>query len=168
MFKPNNSLKQLDSKVLKYFICANSKPFSIGDAVQIDADGFVITSVGTGNILGIISGIVTERILPVVTDGTTGAEVGSFSGTYTTAADNETVAKVKVAVDISAEDIYSAEVDATPGTTAGSDEIGATFAVATADSLDESSVGTGTQFISFGVDPDDSDRLLVKVNTPLF
>ena len=168
MFKPKNSLKQKDSKVIKEFVIANSQTVTRGDAVQIDGDGFVIPAGTSGAILGIVNDIITERGTPVVTDGTTGAELGSYNGTYTTASDNETVAKVRVQVNLSSEDIYSAELDAAAGTTAGSDEIGATFALADEDVLDESSVNTGTQFISLGADPDDSARILVKINSALF
>lgn len=168
MFKPKNTLKQSDSKVIKEYIVANSQTITVGDAVQIDGDGFIIPAGTSGLILGIVTDVITERGTAVVTDGTTGAELGSFRGTFTTASNNETVAKVKVRVNLSSEDIYSASVDAAIATTAGSNELGATFALAGEDVLDESSVGTGTQFISHGVDPEDSTRLLVSINTPVY
>ena len=163
MFKAKNSLSQKDSKLIKKFVIANSAVLTKGDACSIDADGFLIPATASTVIAGIVNDIVNERGTPVVTNGGT----GSYMGTYTVASDNETVGKVMAQVNLSSEAVYSAELDAAVGSTAGSDEISTKFDLVSASVIDESDV-TGTQFISLGLDPDNAARILVKILNPLF
>lgn len=168
MFKPKNTLEQKETKVLKRFTIANSQVLTVGDAVQLTS-GFVVPGGTTGAILGIVVDIINDNGTPMITDGTTGAALGSYRGTYTAASDNQTVAKVKAIVNLSTEAMYSVNLDANPGTTSGSNLVGAQFNLADEDVLDESTVSTpGTQFKSFGVDPDDSTRVIVKILTGEF
>lgn len=164
MFKYKNSLNQTTTGLSKTYVIENSAAITVGNAVQLDG-GFVQPAVSTGAILGVVVSIQNEDGTPVTHNGLGGA----FSGTYTAAANNETVAKVSVIVDVDPNTVYSAALDAAPGTTTGSDLAGATFNVLNATTLDESTVTTpGTQFKSLGLDKDDTSRVLVKMLTAEF
>lgn len=154
MLKAQNTLKNSDSKVQKHFIIANSVSVSLGDAVQLTS-GFVTRAGTTGGILGVVTAIVDERGLPVTLT----------NGTIATGATNTTVAKLKAVVNVSNEDVYSAPLDAAPGTTTGSNLVGAKFNLVSAGELDESTAATGVQFISLGLDPKDATKVLVKILT---
>lgn len=149
MFKPKYNLTS-EKSVTDKFIIANSKEISVGDAVELNS-GFVdLGDASTTAVLGVVVAIVNEDGTPLVTDGTGGAELGSFQGTYTTASDNQTVAKVMAVVNTSKDAVYQVELDAAAGTTSGSDVIGALFDLANETEIDESSVGAGPiQVIGF-------------------
>ena len=95
----------------------------------------------------------------------------AFVDQYRTAANNETAAQVSALVDISPFSVYSADLDDTIGTTTGSNRA---FYYFTLDSgsanqqLDEASAkapSTGNgQFVSHGLDPEDTNNLLVSIN----
>lgn len=153
MLKAQNTLKNSDSKVSKSFVIKNSVSLGLGEAVQISA-GFLQRAGTTLGILGVVVAIVDERGLPVTLT----------NGVYTSTATNQTVEKIKAVVDMSTEDVYSAALSAAPGTTIGSNLLGAKFnLMADAKTMNESTVATGTQFISLGLDPKDSSRVLVKI-----
>ena len=149
------------TEVLLSGIIANSQTIAVGDAVQLSS-GFVIPATGTGSIYGIVTEIVTGDGTPVITDGTVGAELGTYRSEFTVAADNQTNAQVAVKLNVSKEIVYSAPLDATSGTTVGSDLKGTRFDLVNENTIDESDV-TGTQFFSHGVDPEDSSRVLVNI-----
>lgn len=154
MLKAKNTLKNSDSKVQMSVVIKNSATVGLGEAVQISS-GFAQRAGTTGAIFGVVSAIVDERGLPVTLT----------SNAYAAASDNQTVGKVKAVINVSSEDVYSAALDAAVGTTTGSNLLGAKFnLMADAKTLDESTVGTpGEQFISLGLDPADSSRVLVKI-----
>lgn len=171
MFVRKNKLNGTDVTPVKSFdfIVANSQTIAVGDAVQLDADGFVIPAATSGAILGVVVELTNENGTGLITDGTTGAEMGSYRGTYTTASNNETVGKVKAMIDVSVDTLYSVGLDANPGTTTGSNKPAAKFNLANETTLDESTVTTpGTQFISMGVDRDDATRVIVKILSGVF
>lgn len=140
MFKPKYELST-EKKVTKSFVIGNSVEVSVGDAVTLDGGLVALGAGASADILGVVVDIVNEDGTPLVTDGTPGAELGSYRLTYTTASDNATVAKVKAVVNTSTTQVYEVELDAAAGTTAGSDAIGAKFDLADEASLDESTVG---------------------------
>ena len=156
MLKAQNTLKNSDSKVQKSFVIKNSATVGLGEAVSLSS-GFVQRAGTSGVVLGVVTEIVNERGLPVTLT----------SNAYAAASDNQTVGKIKAVVNVSKEDIYSAALDAAVGTTTGSNLAGAAFnLMADSKTIDESTVGTpGTQFISLGLDPKDSTRVLVKILT---
>lgn len=163
MFKPKYELST-EKKVTKSFVIANDTEITVGDAVTLDA-GFVALGAGASDdILGVVVDIVNEDGTPLVTDGTVGAELGSYRLTYTVAADNETVAKVKAVVNTSTTQVYEVELDAAAGTTTGSDLIGAKFDLANETSLDESTVGAvGATFQVVGFDTQSDTTVFAKI-----
>ena len=89
--------------------------------------------------------------------------MGSYVGTYTHAADNQTVAQSKVELDISKFTLYSAEQDGTVGDN-DSDLAGFFTNLADEDTLDESTTSTtAAQYATHGTDPDDSTKMIVNL-----
>jgi len=162
-FTQHGSLDPHGAPVLVRRTIANSTEVSVGDSVKMDG-GFAALGEATTNVLGHVSGISTESGVGLSTDGSTGAEFGTFAGTFTTASDNETAAQVKAEIDISKHTLYSAEVDATLGTTPGSDEDGAYFDLADEDTLDESTYSaTAAQYQVSKRDPQESSQVIVNI-----
>lgn len=142
---------------------ANSTTVTVNDSMKMDS-GFADLGEATTDVLGHADGISTEGGVGVVTDGSAGADFGSYQGTFTTASDNQTVDKVKVELDISKDSLYSAEVDAAIETTAGYSASGAYMDLLDEDTLDESTgATTPAQYYSHGVDPEDDSRLIVNI-----
>jgi hypothetical protein len=119
----------------------------------------------SGNdVFGHVTGISTEDGVGVETDGTTGASTGSFTGTFDTASDNQTNAKVQAVVDISKKTLYSADANASLGTTTGSDTVGYFMDLADEANLNESTAAqTAAQYATHGTDPQDSSKAIVNV-----
>ncbi len=158
------SLSATNARIFRKGIIANSQVITVGDALGRDADGF-LTLVGATNLVeGIVHGIVrsdTKDIAP-----TSDGAGGSFTDTYTAAADNETVDKVSVLMDVSKYSKYAVTLDATAGTTTGSDLDGGYNAdvVAASDQLDESSTVTTTaQFAILGQDAAVTNGVFVSI-----
>src|SRR3990167_7106165 len=114
------SLVPFGGPILRREILANSITVTVNDSVKADTDGFVALGTAGKSVLGHVMGIGTNLGVGVNTTGVAGAEMGSFVGTFATASDNETVAKVKVECDVSKQTLYSAEEDVAIGTTTGS------------------------------------------------
>lgn len=142
---------------------ANSTTVTRNDALQISS-GFIALGAAASDVFGHANDISTKGGVGVVTDGSAGADLGSYNGTFTTASDNQTVDEVKAEVDISKNTLYSAELDAAAGTTTGSDLAGYYMNLADEESLDESTaLATGGQYHSFGLDPQDNSRVIVNI-----
>lgn len=141
-------------------IIANSITLTVGDAVK-SATGFITNaSVTTAAIAGIVVAVVDANGLPINPDAGT-------ADSYTTASDNQTNAKLNAIIDESPFTIYSFKIDATPGTTTGSNlrNYYADFTDKT--QLSESSTATTAKVIRLlGVDPDDATRVLGTINKP--
>jgi len=84
------------------------------------------------------------------------------------ASDNETVDLVAAKVETSKFAIYSADVDGTMNTTSSSNKAGGWVDMTDKDSVDETThtrtITTGGQMKNWGVDPEDSSRMLVSIN----
>ncbi len=93
--------------ILKKVILANSLATSRGDAVRVDAG--VLKAPTATVVLGHIVQHVTADGTPLINDGAGSIE---YNGTYTTASDNETVAKVAAQIDMSKMTTYTGDVDA--------------------------------------------------------
>jgi len=136
-------------QVLEKVLLADSTEFTIGDAVKVDGTNGVAILWGLGGAgLGILVGFVKADGSPVTDDGAS----ADFVATYTTPASNT----VYGLVDASLTSLWSVELDATAGTTTGTDKYGVNIdCLAASDQLDESSVLSGTaSFFSHGTDPD--------------
>jgi len=162
-FYQSGSLMPFGAPVLRSEIITNSVVSVVNDSVKF-ASGFVALGTAGANVLGHIAAHVTDKGVGLNTSGASGAAIGSYVGTYTAASDNQTVAKVRAVVDISKFTLYSAEVDATLATTTGSNLAGYRMDLIDEDTLDESSAVTTTaQYNSWGVDPLESDRVIVNI-----
>lgn len=143
-------------------IIANSEVVQIGDAVETDSSGFIIASNSVGSAArGILIGVDQDNAVNGVSPDTNTVD------TYTVASDNQTVGKIYAIIDVSPFSIYSATIDATPGTTTGSDLSGyyADMIVNDETQLDESTASATTgKFHLWGTDPDDSARVMCNIN----
>lgn len=162
-FRKHDSLDPHGGPVLLTEILANSITVTQLDSVKF-ASGFVALGTGGAAVLGHVFDIVTSKGVGVDTTGVAGAEIGSFVGTFGTASDNQTVAKVSAVIDVSQTSRYSAEVDATIGTTTGSNLRGYRMDLVDEDTLDESTAATtSAQYATYGLDPNDSTKALVSI-----
>ena len=160
----NTALTPFGAPGLRHEILANSITVTVSDSVKFDTDGFVALGTAGAAVLGHVMNISTNLGVGVNTTGVAGAELGSYVGTFLTASDNETVSKVRAEVDISQQTMYSAEVDATIGTTTGSDLAGYRMDLIDEDTLDESDAATTTaQYATWGLDPEDSTKAIVNI-----
>ena len=136
------------------------------DSVKIDTNGFVALGTAGKSVYGHVMSLGTNFGVGLSTTGVAGAEMGSFVGTFATASDNQTVAKVRAEVDLSQFSLYSGSAAAgTFGTTtAGSGEYGAKFDLSDEDDLDETSIVlTTAQYVSHGLNPDGSNTVVVNI-----
>lgn len=160
---PKGSLNPFGAPVLVSKILANSITVTEGDSVKF-ASGFVALGTTGALVAGHVTSIVTDKGVGLNTTGAVGAEMGSFVGTYLTASNNQTVGKVRATIDISKETLYSAEEDATIGTTTGSNLMGYFQDIVDEDTLDESTAATtAAQYFGWGVDPNNSANALVNI-----
>ncbi len=160
------SLVPFGGPILRREILANSITVTAMDSVKVDTDGFVALGTAGESVFGHVMGIGTNQGVGLNTTGVAGAEMGSFVGTFLTASDNETVAKVRAEVDMSQFTLYSGSAAAgTFGTTtAGSGEMGAKFDLSDEDDLDETSiVVTTAQYVSYGLNPDGTNTVVVNI-----
>lgn len=128
------------------------------------ASGFLALGTTGASVFGHVLAIRVNQGVGVETSGATGAATGSFVGTFTAASDNQTVAMVKAECDVSKETIYSAELDATIGTTTGSNLGGYYIDLVDEDTLDESDAATTTgQYAIHGVAADNSANAAVTI-----
>jgi len=149
--------------LLRSEIVANSVALVELDSVKV-ASGFVALGTAGALVFGNVTAIVTRQGVGLETTGVAGAATGTYAGAYTMASDNQTVAKVKAMVDISKETLYSADPDATIGTTTGSNLLGYHTDIADEDNTDEDTAAlTTAQYTIWGVDPDDSGNQVVSI-----
>ncbi len=149
--------------ILRREILANSITVSTYD-ITIFSSGFVALGT-TGTLLaGWVQGIGTNKGVGVNSTGVAGAEFGSFVGTFLTASDNQTVAKVRAELDVSKNTLMSMTPDVAIGTTTGSNLIGYRTDIADEDQTDESTAATTTaQLAIWGVDPQVSANHVVSI-----
>ncbi len=158
--------------MLRKFVLDASTDFQVGDAVAAKTggegfDGEVGTATAGIRIVGIIQALVTKDGVSPSSDGCSGA----FIDAYKTPTNNETGLQISAIVDISPFSIFSVGYDDTIGTTTGSNRA---FYYVDLDTgvanhqLDESTAdapltGSG-QFVTQGLDPQDTDRALVSIH----
>lgn len=160
---PIGTLSPFGGPVLRSYILANSITVTESDSVKA-ASGFLALGTTGALVFGHATSIVTDKGVGLLTTGAAGAAMGSFVGTYTTASDNQTVAKVRATCDVSKETLYSAEESAAIGTTTGSNLLGYTQDLSDEDTLSESSAATTTgQYMGWGVDPNNSAQAVVNI-----
>lgn len=162
-FTQVGSLNPHGAPVLRNSIITNSVVSTVLDSIKT-ASGFAALGTTGALVFGHLVGHVTNDGVGMETSGATGSQSGSYVGTFTAASDNQTVGKVKAKCDISKFSLYSAEVDATIGTTTGSNLDGYNMDLADEDTLDESTAATTTaQYHGWGVDPNNTAQAIVNI-----
>lgn len=165
-FKNVGTLAPFGGPLLKSQIMTNSALTTIGDAVQL-ASGFVKISATSASLFGQVSAHVTSLGMGVLTDGTAGAALGSYQGTYTVSSTNQTVANDKVMVDISKHSLWSNATSGTIATTTGSNLLGYYFVVSDQHTIDETSATAtqaNAQYFNWGTDPSNSALVIVNIS----
>lgn len=141
---------------------ANSEVLRPGEAVRLASGNFVTCPAGS-SVYGVVQSIVGKNG-EVLRNNGAGADFDP-TGDYTAASDNATVGLVKAQVLVNKDAIYSVSEDDTLGTTTGSGLAGYYMDhTSGALVLDESTAATSSaQWVSHGVDPEDSTRVLVSI-----
>jgi hypothetical protein len=149
--------------VLRKAILANSITSVVNDSLKL-ASGFAALGTAGALVFGHLFNHKSKNDVGILSTGVSGAEMGSYVGSYLTAADNQTVGKVEAECDISTSSLYSAELDVAVGTTANSNLNGYNFDLVDEDTLDESTVvATTAQYHSHGIDPDNTAQVIVNI-----
>lgn len=162
-FTPIGSLNSHGAPVERSEIVANTITLTVWDSVKA-ASGFIALGTGGALVFGHVSAIATNLGVGLNTTGVAGAEMGSFVGTFATASNNQTVAKVRAVLDVSKFTLYSAEESAAIGSTTGSNLLGYTQDLIDEDTLSESTALTTTgQYMGWGVDPRNSAQAVVNI-----
>lgn len=151
-FKAKGSINPHGAPVLKKAIITNSVVVDELDSVKITS-GFAALGTAGALVFGHVMAISSNKGLGLNTSGATGAQMGSFTNSYTAASNNQTVGKVKVEVDISKYSLYSVDPDVAIGTTTGSNLLGYKTDLASEVRTDEDTATTSTaQYTIWGVD----------------
>lgn len=162
-FKTAGTLNPHGAPILRRAVIANSITTTQLDSIKL-ASGFAALGTTGALVFGHLVAHKDADSVGLSTTGAAGAEIGSYVNTFLTASNNQTVALVTAECDISTNTLYSAEVDATIGTTTGSNLAGYNMDIVDEDTLDESTATTGTaQYNSFGVDPENTAQALVHI-----
>lgn len=168
-FIPRGTLSTNAAPVLRYATIANSVVMTELASVKL-ASGFAALGTTGALVFGHVVGLVTKEGVGLETDGTAGSLIGSFSGTYTASSTNQTVANVKVQVDISKFSLYAGTENAAIGTTTGSNLAGYNQDLADSVTLSESSAAANTspattagQYFGWGVDAVNSALAVVQI-----
>lgn len=157
----NGSGRKLEKVLLTDSIAA-----VVGDCVQNDATAGTCSLAAAGtDIAGVIVGFCDKYGVPAI--NTTVTAGTASSGAVTSVASTSTNYAL---IDVNPFSLYSAELDATVGTTTGSDKRGVWHLLADANTIDESAVlntydttSTSAQFYSHGLDPRNSARIIVNI-----
>lgn len=162
-FNTIGTLSPHGAPVLRRETITNSEATSVAYSVKLSS-GFITAGTAGALVYGHITGHSTLEGVGVNTTGVAGAAMGSYAGTYTAASDNQTVGFVKAECDISKFTLVSADLDATIGTTTGSNLPGYFCDLDSATELDESDTTTTTmQYALHGVDPRDSANAVASI-----
>ncbi len=155
-------------------IVGNSITMSVGELVKLDTTaGFATNGTAGIAVFGICVGFQDASGKPLSPSAyVPGTATGSDVQTFVAASDNQTVAKTVAIIDASRSKKYSAQVNGTMNTTVNSNRIGARVDVDSADShydrvLETTATRTDStiaNFFSYGVDPNDSTRMIVSIS----
>ena len=153
------------------FTIQDSETLTIGDLVSIATNGAaMLMDSASAAIAGVVHDIIDNDGNSVFGSiATLGGATVSGGNTVTVDASNVGGENISVLVDVSKFSIYSALVTGTVGTTTSSNLPGGWInSATTGDRVTETShtrtVATGGHLKGWGVDPDDSTRILVSIN----
>ena len=162
-FTKHGTLSPYGAPVKRNQIITGSITVTELDSVKL-ASGYIALGTAGALVFGHVLAIGTDKGLGLSTTGVAGAETGSFIGTFATASDNTTVAKVKAECDISKHSLYSASFETAIGTTTGSNLAGYFCDLDSEFDLDESdTTTTSMQYALWGVDPSNSAKAIVNI-----
>lgn len=166
-FNQSGTMDPHGAPVLRHEILTNSITFTVCDSLKVTS-GFPTLGTAGVAVFGHLVEIETNKGVGLNTSGAAGALMGSYINTYLTASDNQTVGKVRGAIDCSRKTMWSAELTAAPGTTTGSNLLGYFLDLSDEDTLNEASAATTTcQYFNWGLDPLNSARIIVTVHESL-
>src|SRR3990167_211259 len=151
-------------------IIDNSDVVTIGDLVQCRNGNLELATAGAA-VRGVVTGIKDKNGISVwntlATLGTATKTGSPSSGSVTVASDNETVDLISAVINVSPFAIYSATVTGTMNTTNASNKRGGWVNVDDEDSVNETTHSRTITDVrtlnNWGVDPDDSTRMLVSI-----
>lgn len=178
--KYRSNLLGENGRILRKYVLNASTDFQVGDVVAAgtgatdiagDGGGEVITATTGIRVVGVIDAIVTKGGVSPSSDGCGGA----FVDAYRTPANNETGLQISALVDISPFSVFSADLDDTIGTTTGSNlpfyyldlDTAANNHQLGENTASAPSTGNG-QFVSHGLDPQDTNNILVSIRESAF
>lgn len=159
----NGSLDPHGAPVLRREILTNSIVSTQHDSLKL-ASGFIALGTAGAAVFGHLVAHKDSDGVGLNTTGAAGAQIGSYVNTFTAASDNQTVDQVVAECDISKMSLYSAEVDATIGSTTGSNLAGYRMDLADEDTLDEDTAATtAAQYGTWGTNPEDTSKAIVNI-----
>lgn len=160
MFIKVGSLGRYGGPLLVDRIITNSVTATVGGAVNTTSGFAALVTTGS-RILGIVESIIGDDRLAVSTGG---SYRGNPGDTFAAAANNQTVAKARVRVDIDQLSLYEVEGDDAIGTTPAALLDGKSFDLADSLELDESTAAeTKQQVYSHGISLTDSTKAVVNI-----
>lgn len=160
MIQKTGSLNSVVGPILVDRVLTDSLAVAVGYSVVTSA-GFLALSTAGARVLGHVIALVGADSLTPVKDGT---YLGNPGDVFTASATNETVEEVRAQIDVSTTSLYSAELDASAGTTSGSNLAGKNFDLVDKDTLDESTVTVLTaQYYSHGLDRNNTAQVIVNI-----
>lgn len=170
MLKFKSTLNGRNGRSLLKVKLYNSETYAVGDLVTAYANGVAQLATAAEPVLGVIHAFVLANG-QAISDGDIVAGTAKTAGKRSVTTDASNSDGYYALVDVSKETIYSAEVNGTLGTTNDSDLIGAKIDIDSdntdygrvLESTATRTVATTANFVGLGEDPEDSDRLLVKI-----
>lgn len=136
MISKIGSLGQFGGPLLVDRIVTNSASLAVSDSVRT-VSGFAASGATGQRVLGHVESFIGQDGLSPVKDGTFLPNIGAV---LVASATNQTVARVRVRVDIDNSSLYATDLSAAAGTTAGSNTAGRYFNLSVKDVMLESSV----------------------------
>jgi len=162
-FTPIGTLTPYGAPVLRLQVITNSITTTENDSVKLTT-GFIALGTAAALVFGHVTSLVSSQGVGLGSTGIAGAAFGSFAGAYLTASNNQTVAQVKAACNISKETLYTVSATAALGTTTGSNLAGYKINLSTEKTMNEAStLATTLQYNTWGVDPYNTAQLIVNV-----
>ena len=157
---------------LKLVLLYNSITVAVGDAVEVYTNGYATNGSAAKPLFGIVHAICDANTNPIVQGtSTAGSTNTSDTSSVTTGSANTTTPVYYALVDTANTSLYSAEVSGTLGTTGSSSLPGARLDIDSSntdygrllESTATRTIGTPANFYSWGLDPNDSTRLIVNL-----
>lgn len=152
-------------------IIASSQTIAVGDMVLVNNSGFISVATAGNPIFGVVMALVDNNGIDL--ENTRETLDGTYSSTarsYVAASDNQTNKKICAIVNVSTTAVYSAQPDATIGTTTSSGNsafLGSYTDIVSAGQPDENNAGnsfaTKAQLFIWGVDPENSAHGLYSI-----